>query len=260
MPLSLPERVHWLRGVAAMPDLGASALRVAIVFVDRQNSLTGQLNPGIACLVRDTGVDRRTVVRAVRTLEERGAIRVTRCHGHSNHYELCPPAEVDQGQAPGGDIRATPGGGIPATQNQEAEPTLSATPDPEPEALPEPEVCLTQPTVITAAPLPAAMPDEYRLIAESRPELDLVLLWAKFVAFYVETRQTPAQWRATWRRWVASERPCRSPSEPLKRSGVDINQVQSASWLPPPPDVLRPAPAGPRSRPNWSGLEIRLAA
>jgi hypothetical protein len=65
-------RDQWMRALLAAPGLAPATLKVGIDLGIYFNCTNGQCNPGYKALVKDTGVDKRTVYRAVAALEEGG--------------------------------------------------------------------------------------------------------------------------------------------------------------------------------------------
>ena len=54
----------------------AAAKLLLLVLAFRQNEQTGLLNPGLACLMRDTGLSRTSVHEAMRVLKEAGLVSI----------------------------------------------------------------------------------------------------------------------------------------------------------------------------------------
>lgn len=79
--------IAWVRKYTGR--LSSSARYVHRVLCDFHNARTGQCNPSIETLAEATGLDRKTVMRALKELEEHGAISVERGgFGRSNRYTL----------------------------------------------------------------------------------------------------------------------------------------------------------------------------
>ena len=70
-------------------DLSGSEKRVAAAIIDHYNRKTGQCDPALGTIARLIGVSRRTVIRAVGALADKGYIRKRRHGGkfHRNQYE-----------------------------------------------------------------------------------------------------------------------------------------------------------------------------
>jgi hypothetical protein len=92
------DRLEWLGALNAMPGLTPAMFKVAAALAVRMNATTGLLNPSVSCLAKDTGLDPRSVNRALKGLEKSGIISVKRTTGgasaKTNHYKLLPLTEV----------------------------------------------------------------------------------------------------------------------------------------------------------------------
>ncbi len=69
-------------------DLTSPERLVLLAVLDHWSRKSKVPFPGVAALATKTALGRSTVMRAVRTLEAKGAISVERRHGVSNHYSL----------------------------------------------------------------------------------------------------------------------------------------------------------------------------
>ena len=75
---------YWLR---VKPSLNASELKVLYRLLDHQNPDTGRCDPSINRLSEDTAISTRMVRKAIKGLEEHGAIKVvSRAQGRRNKY------------------------------------------------------------------------------------------------------------------------------------------------------------------------------
>mgnify|MGYP001827749047 CR=1 FL=1 len=87
-------RLQWLLLLARNPAVKPAALRVGTALAYRQNSRTGQLNPSIDCLARDTSIAVRSVRRSLRELEVLGVVETDQSIGgnasNTNQYCLVP--------------------------------------------------------------------------------------------------------------------------------------------------------------------------
>jgi hypothetical protein len=93
----LPQRLDMLlafKALALAEDLTATQKRVAVTIVDSFNRQTAQCDPSLNRIAYLLGVSRRTVIRAVATLEKRRLVIKTRHGGksHRNAYEPNWPA------------------------------------------------------------------------------------------------------------------------------------------------------------------------
>ena len=80
-------RHRWLGQVARDPGLSGSAVRVAILLWDMFNSAKGGAWPSIAYIAKTLTMDRSTVMRAIKALDERGwLIRRSGNRHRSNFY------------------------------------------------------------------------------------------------------------------------------------------------------------------------------
>ncbi|RLW53906.1 MAG: hypothetical protein B6D76_09440 [gamma proteobacterium symbiont of Stewartia floridana] len=88
------DRLEWLSGLNDMQGVTPAMIKVAVALAFRFNSVTGQLNPSIGRLAMDTGLETRSVNRAISRLERIGVIKVKRSHGgaakYTNQYCLIP--------------------------------------------------------------------------------------------------------------------------------------------------------------------------
>ena len=66
----------------------ASDKLVLLLLANRQNNDTGDCYPSIARVVAESGLGRRTVIRAIQRLEEIGLLSVVKEFGKVNHYLL----------------------------------------------------------------------------------------------------------------------------------------------------------------------------
>lgn len=77
------------------PDLTSSQRLVLLILANRCNSETGQCNPGVGKLARDTGLGERTVQQAIRGLEAKEILFTEHSDGgrnKTNFYSLNPAA------------------------------------------------------------------------------------------------------------------------------------------------------------------------
>jgi Helix-turn-helix domain len=83
-------RYRWLSMIVGDRKLTAAALRVAIMIFQRINMQKGYAWPSQAYLASVTGTSKRSVIRAVNLLHERGWIERRRStkRGRSNEYRL----------------------------------------------------------------------------------------------------------------------------------------------------------------------------
>src|SRR5215471_21524504 len=81
-------REQWQRQVMAAPGRQANHVLVAIAISWHLNRNTGDAWPAFVTLAKETGLGRRTVVRAVKWLEARGHMSVAHSRGGnvSNRY------------------------------------------------------------------------------------------------------------------------------------------------------------------------------
>ena len=61
---------------------------VLLALAERHNKDTGKCYPSMTLMAEDTGMSRRSVMRAIRGLEERGLITCDRTYGKSTFYHL----------------------------------------------------------------------------------------------------------------------------------------------------------------------------
>ena len=71
-----------------LDDMEPAAKLVLLSLADHLNERTGQCNPSRQRLSERTGLDPRTVTRAIRYLEAKGVVRVERRDGLGSHYLL----------------------------------------------------------------------------------------------------------------------------------------------------------------------------
>ena len=86
---SLIDKWHLTAAVMADPSLSAAAKSVAVFLLRHLNLKSGQCNPAYATLAAETGVDRTTAMRAVRSLIGAGYFTVSDNPGgrrRSNQY------------------------------------------------------------------------------------------------------------------------------------------------------------------------------
>lgn len=69
---------------------GPTERLVAYMLADHLNDATGRCDPSGALLMQETGLDDRTITRAIQRLEEEGHITVTRKPGVRSTYKLHP--------------------------------------------------------------------------------------------------------------------------------------------------------------------------
>ena len=80
-------RHRWLGQVARDPELSGSAVRVAILLWDMFNSAKGGAWPSFAYIAKTLTMDRSTVMRAIKALDERDwLIRRSGNRHRSNFY------------------------------------------------------------------------------------------------------------------------------------------------------------------------------
>jgi DNA-binding transcriptional MocR family regulator len=72
----------------------ASAKLVLLCMANCHNTCTGQCNPSVVFLTRNTGLNRKTVLVAIAQLEEMGAIKTEKHHGCSTHYALLTSTDI----------------------------------------------------------------------------------------------------------------------------------------------------------------------
>lgn len=75
------EKVKWMAMVAKDGALSDSAVRVAVYLCDCENDKTGQCNPSIEWIARDTNLSKRSVQYAITALESAGHISVDKKGG-----------------------------------------------------------------------------------------------------------------------------------------------------------------------------------
>ncbi|MCG8092871.1 MAG: helix-turn-helix domain-containing protein [Candidatus Thiodiazotropha endolucinida] len=88
------ERLAWLQALNSIPGIKPAMLKVSIAFAYRYNFEAGLLNPSIPKIANDTGLDSRSVYRAIAELERLGAISVERLLKRVNHYTFIPLTEM----------------------------------------------------------------------------------------------------------------------------------------------------------------------
>lgn len=82
------EKVKWMAMVAKDSALSDSAVRVAVYLCDCENDKTGQCNPAIEWIARDTNLSKRAVQYAISALETAGYIGVDKKgNGKGNRTE-----------------------------------------------------------------------------------------------------------------------------------------------------------------------------
>jgi hypothetical protein len=77
------------KAISLAEDLTGTEKRVAATIIDHFNRKTGRCDPALGSIARLLGLSRRTIIRAVGSLELKGYIRKTRHGGyfHRNSYE-----------------------------------------------------------------------------------------------------------------------------------------------------------------------------
>ena len=73
------------------PNLSDSAVRVGVYLCDCENDKTGQCNPAIAWIARDTNLSKRSIQYAINALADAGYIKVSQKgngKGNRTEYEL----------------------------------------------------------------------------------------------------------------------------------------------------------------------------
>ncbi len=102
MGMSFTYKTQWIvseycsRGTM---DLTAGELRVLLRLLERGNPKTGQCNPSISSLSRDTGFSNTTVKNAIKSLKARGIISFRRKSRYKSYeYEVFLPPYGDEGQ------------------------------------------------------------------------------------------------------------------------------------------------------------------
>jgi len=82
-------RVDWLYQLARCGEVGASAVRVGLLFATfLQPEDREEVHPKYSWLVEHAHMSRETLTTAIRDLEEAGFLEVTRYHAEGNHYRM----------------------------------------------------------------------------------------------------------------------------------------------------------------------------
>jgi DNA-binding transcriptional MocR family regulator len=84
------------RGEVATSDLPSTTRLVALTLSLHMNELGGSAFPGVRLLARETGLDRKTVMRHLHELEKRGYLTVLRrgdAPGRASQYEATLPGD-----------------------------------------------------------------------------------------------------------------------------------------------------------------------
>ena len=76
----------------------ATAKLVLLCLADCHNGDSGQCNPGVNYIARQTGLDRKTVMHSIDTLRQNGVISVTNKQGAGNTYRLKTSTEIGTSQ------------------------------------------------------------------------------------------------------------------------------------------------------------------
>ena len=113
----------------AISEVGTTAFAVYFRLLHHRNRTTGRTHPSIRTLEKSLGVDRKTILKAVRRLEEAGWISVTRDETENgkpvpNRYDFPPQSLVqkeDLSKAEGGNNPPTKGGNNPPSCNTKGE-------------------------------------------------------------------------------------------------------------------------------------------
>ena len=104
-----------------LPHIGPTAFTIYCALLSHRNHLTGQCNPSIATLIRETGLDRRTIRRALSTLVTYQLVEVKHTWGpggqNPNDYILPdywtverPTWDFSMLTATGGRVKSVPPG------------------------------------------------------------------------------------------------------------------------------------------------------
>lgn len=92
--LSPVDRLNWLACLNCKTDIKPAMLKVSAALACRLNSKTGRLDPSVNTLAKDTAMDRRSVNRAIRDLEDNKIISIDHSTGggyaKTNSYALLP--------------------------------------------------------------------------------------------------------------------------------------------------------------------------
>jgi hypothetical protein len=72
----------------------ASAKLILLCLADCHNGDNGQCNPSVQYLAKTTGLDRKTVMSGIASLEEMGAIEVFKQSGLSTNYNIATGTEI----------------------------------------------------------------------------------------------------------------------------------------------------------------------
>lgn len=76
------------------PIKPATAKLVLLCLADCHNGDHGQCNPGVEYIARMTGLNRKTVLSSLATLEKLGEVSIVKGAGKSNHYTLRTSTEI----------------------------------------------------------------------------------------------------------------------------------------------------------------------
>lgn len=86
-------RVDWLYELARCPEIGASAVRVGLLFGTFFQADREELRPSYVWLTKNAHMSRTTLARALVELEDAGFLLITRFHAESQVYAM--PFEGD---------------------------------------------------------------------------------------------------------------------------------------------------------------------
>jgi DNA-binding MarR family transcriptional regulator len=90
MPTGPSDSLIAFKIICLCDDLSPTTRRVAAALIEHFNRRTGRCDPSHARIAALLGVDRRTVIRAIRELSKKGYVVRTR-HGGFNHRNSYAP-------------------------------------------------------------------------------------------------------------------------------------------------------------------------
>ncbi|KZK97354.1 MULTISPECIES: helix-turn-helix domain-containing protein [unclassified Pseudovibrio] len=91
LTIQYSDKAVWISKLCRDHNFSASEKVVGIALCDYFNTKTGDAWPSISRLEEDAGTSRRTVIRALKKLEQAGYFKAQRARGRgqSNHYAFC---------------------------------------------------------------------------------------------------------------------------------------------------------------------------
>ena len=195
-------------------DIGGMDKYILLCLAHRKNGATQLCCPSIGTIMRDTGVCKDTVRKALKVLVAKGYVTYTRNPGGKTEYQLSiPGGKVDPvGKSTGYESTPGEGGKVDPEGVEKSTPNMEVNKELNKEGenpLPPPSPLARRKTHLFDL---EELPPEWKTYCEEvRPDLDPDKVFTDFSFYWSSgrgsgTRRSDKGWAASWQTWVRREK------------------------------------------------------